>query len=159
MLMLCIGDAFAQKSEKVIEEPTFYYYANGDISVKITPWKDHRRTITLYDLEGNVTFSTEDIKMSYSVFNRLKFHDNGAVKEMVESRNPGASLYMYSATMTFSTTNEPLKMVKSKTPSTLDEMICDSVPWFWDKKSKSWYKQETQECQPVKPFSDKAPKK
>lgn len=156
-MMLCIGDLFAQQQIKVKEEPMYHYYANGSVSVKITPWVDHRRTIILFDLEGNETFTTEEVHMSYSVHNRLKFHENGAVKEMVESTNPGASMYMCTATMTFSTINEPLKMIKSKSPSSLEDMIEETIPWFWNKKSKSWFKQESIECQPVKPYTDKAP--
>ncbi|CAG5079999.1 hypothetical protein [Parvicella tangerina] len=151
LLMLCIGDFFAQSDTLQEDNCTYHYYSNGAVSVKITPWQEQKRTITLYNLEGGVTFSAEDVHMSYSVSHMLKFHQNGAVSEMVESTNPGASRYSYKATMTFNTINEPLKMTKSKTPSSLEDLVEDNAPWFWDKKSGVWKKQETIECQPVKP--------
>jgi hypothetical protein len=123
------------------EDTVRHYYTNGSISVKISPWSEFRQTITLYDLYGRVTFETENIRQSYSVSNDLKFHANGAVSTIVEHMNPGASLYMYKSTMTFSTTNDPQVKRNEKWPSSLDE-ISKERPWFWNKQSKQWVQQE-----------------
>jgi outer membrane murein-binding lipoprotein Lpp len=119
----------------------FHYYVNGKVSVKIHPWKDSKRKIELFDLYGRQTFETEDIRMSYSVGNTLYFHKNGAVSKIEESMNPGASMYMYYATMTFSTTNDPEVRTSRKQPESLQDQL-KQVPEFWDKKARKWVKQE-----------------
>jgi hypothetical protein len=134
------------KKETAIVKPkndtTFHYYINGKVSVKIHPWKNEKRTIELFDLYGNLTFRTEDINMSYSIFNHLHFHSNGAVSKIEESMNPGASMYMYKSIMTFSTTNNPEVRTNHKWPSTLEDEMESQIPWFWDKKTMQWVKQE-----------------
>lgn len=120
----------------------FHYYINGSVSVKIFPWENGERTIQLFNLYGKKTFETNDVKQSYSVFNHLSFHSNGGVSKIVESTNPGASMYMYEATMKFSSTNDPEIRTESKTPSSLEEMMKDKIPFFWNKNEKKWIKQE-----------------
>lgn len=128
-------------SQKPQNDTIYHYYTNGKISVKIHPWIDSERRIQFFDLYGHQTFETKDIWQSYSVTNRLFFHENGAVSKIEESTNPGASMYMYEATMTFSTTNDPLVKTTRKHPSTLDEIL-NERPWFWNKKAKAWVQQE-----------------
>lgn len=140
-----------KKETKVVEAPkndtTFHYYINGKVSVKIHPWKDSKRTIELFDLYGKLTFRTEDINMSYTIFNHLHFHSNGAVLKIEESNNPGASLYMYKSIMTFSTTNNPELRTNHKWPSTMqDEFESQTKPWFWNKEKMQWVQQEVIEC-------------
>ena len=132
------------------DKPTIYLYANGDTSVIVYPWKEHRRAIVLYDLKGKQTFELEDVRLSYTVWNKLSFHPNGAVKKIEQHSNPGASLYSYKSTMTFDTLNNPLTKRDEKFPSDLQDLE-KSNTWFWNSKQKNWVPQETMECQPVKP--------
>jgi hypothetical protein len=124
-----------------VEDTIRHLYSNGSLSVKISPWSEGRQSIWLYDLYGRNTFETENIRHSYSVSNDLKFHPNGAVSTIIEHMNPGASLYMYKSTMTFSTTNEPLVRKDEKWPSSLDEIMKER-PWFWNKQTRQWIQQE-----------------
>ena len=130
------------KPPKPANDTTYHYYVNKKVSVKIHPWKDGRRAIELFDLYGKKTFQTEDINLSYSQFNHLSFHENGGVKKIKQSFNPGASMYMYESVMEFGTTNEPSVMYKSQWPASLDEMMEAQIPWFWNKRTGQWVKQE-----------------
>lgn len=141
------------KVEKEIEKTTpqttaltdtiYHYYVNGMVSVKIFPWENNERTIQLFNLYGEKTYETKDIKLSFSVINHLSFHSNGGVSKIVESTNPGASMYMYKATMKFSTTNDPEIRTETKTPTiTLEDAMNEKIPLFWNKKKQIWIKQE-----------------
>ncbi len=135
----------------VVSEPEIYYYKSfpaGRVSVKTTPWKDGRRTVTLYNPSGEKTFEREDVRQSYSdVCSFHRFHDNGALAEMSIHLNPGASMYWYDTAITFSKFNEPEWKTSIKHPSTLEEQT--NSRFYWDKKEKSWKKQEIITEQPV----------
>ncbi len=120
----------------------YHYYSNGKVSVKIHPWNNDKRTLELFDLYGNLTFHTEDVRSHYSIFNQLHFHANGAVSKIEESTNPGASLYHYTAIMTFSTTNQPEIRTNHQWPCTVAEQLESRTPWFWNKNTGQWVKQE-----------------
>jgi hypothetical protein len=147
--------------KKVVEAPKndtiYHHYINGKISVKIHPWVNEEREIELFDLYGKLTFRTKDINKSYSVFNRLSFHSNGAVSKIEESNNPGASLYMYKSIMTFSTTNNPEVRTNHKWPSTLQDELESQTPWFWNKNTMQWVKQEVIECDNPDPNRKQSP--
>ncbi len=125
-----------------MNDTLFHYYVNGKVSVKIFPWENDSRKIRLFDLYGNLTFETEDIRKSYTQFNQLSFHPNGGVSVINESTNPGASMYMYHATMTFSTTNQPIMRTQGKTPASLEDVMEEQIPWFCNKQKGAWVKQE-----------------
>lgn len=132
----------AKKTSDPDKDTIYHYYVNGKISVKIHPWKDGHRKIELFDLYGKRTYDTKDIRLSYSRSNHFTFHSNGGVHKIRESFNPGASMYMYENVMEFSTTNEPLVMYKSQWPATLEETMESQIPWFWNKRTGNWEKQE-----------------
>jgi len=121
------------------------YYSNGKLSVRISPWKDGRRTWTLYDLYGNITIELEEVSLSYTVSYDARFHENGAVSVIHFSENPGAANFWYEGEMEFSTTNEPITRRVRKMPiENLEEMT--NRKWvYWDKKSKSWKEQDVSE--------------
>lgn len=125
------------KTTVIPNDTTYYYYLNGKVSVKIHPWISDRRKIELFDLYGNRTYETEDIKLSYTQFNSFKFHKNGGVMEMTVSMNPGASLYHFTDRITFSSTNSPIVMYKSKLPQTLEDAVESQIPWFWNKRTEA----------------------
>lgn len=128
-------------------DTTYHFYVNSDISVEITPWENGRRTINLYDLKGQKTFSIEEVKLSYSVRNTFKFYDNGGVKEMVEHMNPGASRYFYETTITFNSTNTPQIKKTKRIPESIED-IQNQPTYYWHTKSKTWKKQEVISCDP-----------
>ncbi len=134
------------------EKETVHFYdprmGKNKVSVRITPWKDGKRKMYLYDPYGNVTFEREDVRMSYSDTATIKkFHDNGAVAVLDIHLNPGASMYWYETTITFSINNEPEWKTATKHPSTLEELMDNK--YYWDKKEKVWKKQEIIREQPV----------
>jgi hypothetical protein len=134
------------------ENETVHYYnprmGKSKVSVRITPWKDGRRKMFLYDPFGNVTFEREDVRMSYSDTATIKkFHDNGAVAVLYIHMNPGASMYWYETTITFSINNEPEWKTSLQQPATLEDHLNSKS--YWDKKTKTWKKQEIIKEQPV----------
>jgi hypothetical protein len=121
------------------------YYSNGKLSLWISPWKEGRRYWKLYDLYGNETIELEEVHLSYSVSYDARFHENGAVKIIHFSENPGAANFWYEGEMEFSTTNEPItRRVRRMPVESLEEMV--HRKWvYWDKRTKSWREQETSE--------------
>ena len=133
-----------QSAHKALQTDTaFNYYVNKRISVKTTPWLNGERWVLLYNLQGEETYRHKDVHKSYSVIAHLNFHPNGAVAQMKISENPGASMYWYETTITFSTTNDPELKTSERKPY---EELTINKPWeYWDKKTKQWKKQEAME--------------
>jgi hypothetical protein len=134
------------------EKETVHYYnprmGKNKVSVRISPWKDGRRKMYLYDPFGNVTFEREDVRLGYSDTATIKkFHDNGAVAVLYIHMNPGASMYWYETTITFSINNEPEWKTSLQQPATLEDHL--NSKYYWDKKTKTWKKQEIIREQPV----------
>lgn len=120
-------------------EKIYYYKNSKQISVYISPRKDERSVMKLYDLKGNLTYEFESVFQSYTISAEIKsFHSNGAVSVVTVHTNPGASMYMYESTYSFSDQNEPLVKQELKFPATLDDyMDSDSK---WNKETKKWEK-------------------
>jgi hypothetical protein len=127
----------SQSASKVLQTDTaFSYYVNKCISVKTTPWLNGERRVLLYNLQGEETYRHKDVHKSYSFIAHLTFHSNGAVAQMKISENPGASMYWYETTITFSTTNDPELKTSERKPY---EELTTNKPWeYWDKKTKQW---------------------
>lgn len=119
-----------------------YYYKNSNkISVIISPWKEGRRNILLFDPWGKETYRHEDALLSYSNISEIKsFHTNGAVYEMTESLNPGGGIQHYESLITFGINNDPEWKTVNEYPPTLENMTNNQ--WYWSKKEKTWIKQE-----------------
>lgn len=132
-------------SETKTEGDTIYhYYINKSVSVKITPWISGERWVLLYNLQHEETYRQQEIRKSFFETAQLKFHPNGAVSKMEIHFNPGASMYWYETTITFSTTNNPLQKTSEQKP--FEEEPLKQKPWeYWDNKTKQWKKQEVQE--------------
>lgn len=127
----------------VLNDTTFNYYVNKQISVKTTPWLNDERWILLYNLQGEETYRHKDIRKSYTVFAHLSFHPNGAVSQMQINENPGASRQWSETVITFSTINEPLSKHTELKP--VEELLMPK-PWeYWDNKTRQWKKQEVME--------------
>lgn len=128
-------------------DSTVHYYVNGAISVIRTPWTEGRRETKFYDLNGELTYTIEEARMSYSVSASLKFYKNGGVEEAGIFTNPGASRYMYESTIYFSSTNEPIRKASRQVPAdSIEAAMGDN--YFWNKKEKRWIKQEIAICDP-----------
>ncbi len=150
LLMMMASTSCAAQSEVIINQTenadsTVHYYVNGKTSVICTPWKDGRRETKLFDQKGNLTYTIEEARLSYTVSVELEFHPNGAVETAHISSNPGASRFMHNSTIQFSTTNDPQWKVDTTIPA---ESIEDAAgeKYFWHKKNKRWEKQEIVEC-------------
>ncbi|MBX2903781.1 MAG: hypothetical protein KF872_09515 [Chitinophagales bacterium] len=120
----------------------FYYKNSKTISVKITPWENSRRFTILYDPFGKETYKMEAVNSSYQISVYLKFQDNGAVANANIHTNPGASMYWYEDDISFDLNNEPLWKTSKQLPET---QLKINVPEYWDKKLKTWRKQESME--------------
>ena len=129
---------------KTEADTTYHYYINKSVSVKITPLINNERWVLLYNLQHEETYRQQEIRKSFSETAQLKFHQNGAVSKMEIHSNPGASMYWYETTITFSTTNDPLQKTGERKP--YEEEPLKQKPWeYWDNKAKQWKKQEAQE--------------
>jgi hypothetical protein len=80
--------------------------------------------------------------MSFQVISEVKSrHPNGAIASIEISENPGASMYFYTTTITFNTTNVPEWKTTETYPPTLENSMNNS--WYWMAKDHQWKKQET----------------
>lgn len=129
--------------QKAKEDTVFHYYRNSSkISVIITPWKDGRRKLQLFDPWGKMTYEHEDALLSYQHITTIKsFHSNGAVSEMHESLNPGGGIQHYDSKITVGINNDPEWKVVTEYPPDLEKM--SNNQWYWSKKEWTWKKQET----------------
>jgi hypothetical protein len=118
------------------------YYKNGKKSVVVSPWKDGKRTTTLFDPWEKQTYQLEETRSSYSVIAEvIAFHDNGAVAEIKVDTHPDASMYWYETKYTFGINNEPEWMYSTQYPQTQLVMPGDNA-YYWNKKTGAWVKQE-----------------
>ncbi|MFN8288424.1 MAG: hypothetical protein U0V74_16825 [Chitinophagales bacterium] len=123
-------------------DTTFYYYPNGSVSVKITPWKDGNRYLLFYNRKEQLTYTQNDKRMSYSVLTQLRFKTNGAVEKAEIHENPGASMYWYETSISFSDDNDPEWKVNQRIP--VESLSDKSTTYYWKKASKQWVLQEAQ---------------
>ncbi|MBS1765346.1 MAG: hypothetical protein JSS90_10310 [Bacteroidetes bacterium] len=135
-----------EKSTPITPEITgkkFYYKGLPQkISVEITAWDNGRRTLKFYNPSGEVTYTIEDVRMSYSSITDLKkFYDNGACALIETGMNPGASMYWYEINITFDENNNPLWKEEIEKPEMSLKQNMNNKSW-WNAKTKSWVKQE-----------------
>lgn len=124
------------------EDTLFYYYkGSSKVSAFITPWKENRRYLVLFDPFGKETYRFEDYQGGYSSVAKIKaFHPNGAVSDVHHYFNPGASINWYESDFTFGINNEPLWKVDQEFPQTLENSMNNQS--YWDAKTRTWKKQE-----------------
>lgn len=114
-----------------------YFKGTKKVAVRITPWKGNHREVICYAMNGEVTYSFEDVRLSHTVFTEVvSFHENGAANRIHVSSNPGASLYYYETNYTFDEENYPLKKEEIEYPQTLEKML-DNVR-HWDREKRIW---------------------
>ncbi len=150
------GREIFEKKEPVppdpaLKTPTIYYYTNPHIvSATITPWVNNRRKIILYDLQGNITYETEDnisFKNSQLTTRPItNIHPNGSIAEIITVHygtfavNPTPENWFTSESITyFDTDNKPQWRKHTQNPNTMYE---ESVKYYWDTNNKKWVKQE-----------------
>jgi len=124
------------------EDTLFYYYTgSGKVSAFISPWKDNRRSLVLFDPFGKETYRFDDYQGGFSSVAKIKaFHPNGAVSDVHHYLNPGASINWYASDYTFGINNEPLWKVDQEFPQTLENSMNNQS--YWDANSHTWKKQE-----------------
>lgn len=128
----------APKEQPKKNENLFYYSGSQKISAMITPWKNRKRKIVLYDLSGRETFTQEDVQRDYQVTTTLeKFYANGAVQQLSVHENPGGSRYWYETTITFDTQNVPLTKEVEQLPADRPD---GPTTFTWDATTQSWKK-------------------
>lgn len=121
------------------------YYKSGKLSLVITPWKDDLRELIFYDPFGNITYTQEDVRHSYSSVSEVKgYHSNGAVSGISVHNNPGASMYWSEAFITFNDSNEPLSKTVTTYPMQTIQQNMDNI-YLWDRSKGDWVKQKNEE--------------
>jgi hypothetical protein len=131
------------KEEPINPETDIYHhlYKSGAISVKVHPFKNGKRWIELFDLNGEMVTHFEDVRMSYSVSHSLIFDDTGSLKKVKVSENPGAASFWYECEISFSFPNQPLWQVCDRRPQ--QSIFSEHYKkYYWDIKTKSWKAQE-----------------
>jgi hypothetical protein len=130
-----------KNTTKLNNDTIYHYFSNRKVSVKICPRINEKQWILVFSNTGKETIRFESVIQSYSVTYDLKFRQNGSLETVLESTNPGASMYWYKCNMTFNEQNEPLWKVCQEYPITRLEHP-DKNKYYWDKKSMNWVKQE-----------------
>jgi hypothetical protein len=119
------------------EDTIKYFYQNTKrISAIITPRVNGKWELIFFNLQREKTYEFENTISSYSSVSSIKrYHPNGAISEVTNSMNPGASMYMYHSTYYFDSNNNPIKMESNQTPS---NSIEDFKTYEWNTKTKTW---------------------
>lgn len=132
-----------EKSQPVPEEQfKFYYKGNNKLSMEIIYLEGRSKDFILYDPWGNETYRLEHRILSYTeTVEIVEWHPNGAVAKAVVHMNPGASMYWYETTYTFGINNEPEWRVSQQFPERTVTLPGENS-YYWNKKTKSWVKQE-----------------
>lgn len=133
-----IQETLVQTQLKVKDKGEVHYFTGTKkVAVRITPWKNNQREVICYAMNGDVTFTFEDVRRDYTVFTEVvSFHDNGSANRIHVSSNPGASLYYYETNYSFDEENYPLQKEEIEYPQTLDKML-DNVR-TWNREKKIW---------------------
>lgn len=131
-----------KQTEEPIENQKYYYKNSGKLSVEVIRASDRTEKFLLYDPFGNLKYEFEEHRSSYSVgVDIIEWHSNGAVAKVKVHTNPGASMYWYESVYTFGINNEPEWRMDTQFPQESVTMPGDNS-YYWDKKDKSWKKQE-----------------
>ena len=129
------------------KDTEYVYYQNPKrISVKISPWKDGKRTLQLFAPNGTLSYTFKDARHSYVNTTTLYYRKDGSVEKAAVHLNPGASMYWYETEYTFSNTNEPINYTSRQFPERTLEF---PDTYLWDSRNKKWVKQQTINCQPT----------
>ncbi len=129
-----------KKAAPAAEKDEIHRFTNGKVSVRITPWVEENRTITLYDPTGAVTYTFEDTRRVFSSVTHLSFREDGSVSQAKTHLNPGASRYMHYSNVTFSNQNEPLERRAWKEPA--ESLRDDDNVSHWDKATQKWVRKD-----------------
>lgn len=133
----------AKPAPAASNDTTYYYYKDGKVSVKVTAWSNGNRYLLFFDRKGTLTYQLNDKRMSFTITTQLKFKENGSVKSADTHDNPGASMYWYESSTTFSDDNEPQWRTSQRMPQ--QSLSDGTVAEYWDKNTGQWRKQEVQE--------------
>jgi hypothetical protein len=126
---------------KSTKDTIYHYFKEGKISVKISPRLDGRQLVFIYGKKGELQLQLESVFLSYSVSHVLKFRADGSLEKIVEHHNPGASMYWSECELAFSQWNEPQWKSCQQYPVRSIEDYTNNR-YYWEKKSKTWAKQE-----------------
>jgi hypothetical protein len=135
--------------QKPMDSTVYYYKNSSKPSVVMTYWNaENMRFVRLYDPFGQITFTIEDIRSSYSSITDLRqSHENGALALLTITLTPDGSRYWYTSNLTFVINNEPHWKEDIQHPE--DHVIFPgSNKSYW--KDGKWVKQEIIQEQPVR---------
>ena len=117
-----------------------FFYSSGKLSLVIKPWIEDERKLIFYAPSGEVMYTQEDVRHSYSNISEVNsFHPNGAVAKITVHNNPGASMYWSESVITFNESNEPEWMNVTQYPMRSLEQSMGNT-YYWDKTKGSWVK-------------------
>ena len=124
-----------QKSTTVAPTNEIHYYKGGGKSVVITPWKDAKRQVLLYNRKGVQTYAFEEVRQSYQVSATINYNEDGSVSLVHVHTNPGASMYWYEDDYHFKGDNQPDSHQSQQMPRETVEMPAverwDSAKMVW----------------------------
>ena len=85
----------------------YHRYKNGKLSMLETPLLAGHKKYFLYNLNGQVTYVFEDVRLSYIISTTFQFGSDGSISSAHIYTNPGASMYMYATDIQFKEDNIP----------------------------------------------------
>ncbi|MBL0316844.1 MAG: hypothetical protein IPP69_14200 [Flavobacteriales bacterium] len=127
------------------EKDELFHYQNSKlISLRITPWKSDRRQLIFYDKKGNITYTQDDVRLSYQEVSEVKeFHSNGAVAKIQIHNNPGASRHWSEILITFDQNNEPeWKTIMTYPLESISQTMNNT--YRFDRIQKNWVLEQKQ---------------
>jgi len=124
-----------QKSTVVAPSNEIHYYKGGGKSVVITPWKDAKRQVLLYNRKGVQTYAFEEVRQSYQVSATITYNADGSVSVVHVHTNPGASMYWYEDDYRFKGENQPDSHQSQQMPQSSVEMPKIEL---WDSVKNDW---------------------
>ena len=132
------------------KDTLYFRFKTGEVSVKVPPLVDGRRTIRFYNKQGKEVFEFGEMRFSFSVSCEYYFYENGGVRHIIGESHPDAGLYTGRSEYFFS----PEQRLEKETHVELEG---GAVPRYGIGSEKVYlYKpdgtrvlQETIGCQPV----------
>jgi len=113
-----------------------YFTGTHQPSVKISGWVDNRRTVTCYNRQGEVTYTFNDVRLSYTELTSVtSFHDNGAAREIRCSSNPGSGIQYSETFYAFDTDNYPVSRENRNYPIRLE---LEDQTDHWNRGTMAW---------------------
>ena len=114
-----------------------YFTGTRKPSVRISDWINNRRTVICYNRNGEVTYTFNDVHLSYTEFTEIiSFHDSGAANKIRCSSNPGSGIQFGETIYLFDNENYPVSRENRNYPIKLE--LPEDRMEHWNRETRLW---------------------